>query len=70
MCLHDMLCGSLLVINFDFEHMVMYFFENIHLVPPILKCLVHYLGVPLIVIHACDILWFAYFKKFVPLHLP
>ena len=70
MCLHDMLCCSLGVINFDVECVVMYFFENIHLFCSILKCFMHYFGLSLIVIHARDVLWFAYFKKVVPLHLP
>ena len=55
MCLHDMLCGSLGVIKLDVELVVMYFFENIHLLL-ILKFIVHYLGLPLIAILACDML--------------
>jgi len=64
-----MLCGSLGVIKFDIEIVVLYFFENL-LFLLILKCFVHYLGLPLIVIVACDLLWLAYFKQLVPLHLP
>jgi len=62
MYLHDMLCGSLGVIKFDIELVVMYLFENIHLLL-ILKYFVHYLGLPLIGILARDILWLSYFKK-------
>jgi len=29
MCLHDMLCGSLEVIKFDIELVVLYFFESL-----------------------------------------
>ena len=42
--------------NFDVEFVVMYFFENIHLLL-ILKCIVHYLVWPLIAIFAYDMLW-------------
>ena len=69
MCLHDMLCSSLGVIKFDIELVILYFFENL-LFFLILKCFVHYLGLSLIVILACDMLWFAYFKEVVPFHLP
>ena len=69
MCLHDMLCGSLGVIKFDSELVVLYFFENL-LFLLILKCFVHYLVLLLTIILACDMLWFAYFKEVVPLHLP
>jgi len=69
MCLCDMLCSSLGVIKFDIELVELYFFENL-LFLLILKCFVNYLGLPLIVILACDMLWFAYFKEVAPLHLP
>jgi len=55
MCLHNMLCGSLGVINFDVELGVLYLFENL-LILLILKCIAHYLVLPLIAIVACDIL--------------
>ena len=54
MCLHDVLCGSLEVIKFDIELVVMYF-ENVHLLV-ILEYVVYYLGLPLITILACDML--------------
>jgi len=57
-----MLCGSLEVIKFDIELMVLYFFENL-LFLLILKCFVRYLGLLLIAILACDMLWLAYFKE-------
>ena len=50
------------MIKFDIELMVSYFFENL-LFLLILKCFVHYLELPLIVILACDMLWLAYFKE-------
>ena len=68
-CLHDMLCGSLGVIKFDVKLVVLYFFENL-LFLLILKCFMHYLGLPLSAILARDMLWFAYIKEVVPLHLP
>ena len=55
MCLHDVLCSSLGVIKFDVELVVMYFFENIHLLM-MLKCFAHYLELLLIDILACDML--------------
>ena len=58
MCLYNMLCGSFKVIKFDIELVVLYFFENL-LFLLILKCFVHYLGLSLIVILACDMKWFA-----------
>jgi len=42
-----MLYGSLGVIKFDIELVVLYFFENL-LFLLILKCLLRYLGLPLI----------------------
>ena len=54
MCLHDILCGSFVVIKFDIELVVLYFFENLPLL--ILKCFAHYLGLLLIDILACDML--------------
>ena len=60
MYLHDVFCGSLGVIKFDIELVDLYFFENLLLL--FLKSFVHYLGLPLIVILACDMPWFAYFK--------
>ena len=68
MYLHYVLCGSLGVNKFDIELVVSYFFENL-LFLLILKCIVRYLGLLLIVILACDMLWFAYFKEVVLLHL-
>jgi len=64
MCLHDILYGSLEVIKFDIELVVIYFFENIHLLL-FLKCFVHYLGLSLIDILACAILGLAYFEEVV-----
>ena len=64
MRLHDMLCGSLGVIKFDIENVVLYFFEKV-LLHLILKCFVHYLGLPLIDILAYDMLWLAYFRDVV-----
>jgi len=64
MCLHDMLCGSLGVIKFNIELVVSSFFENLLILfLLVLKCIAHYLGLALIVILACDMLWFAYFKE-------
>jgi len=60
MCLHDMLCGSLGVIKFDIELVILYFFKNL-LILLILKWIVYYLGWPLIDILTCDVLWLAYF---------
>jgi len=57
-CLHDVLCGSLGVIKFAIELLIIYFFENIHLLL-VLKCLVHYLQLPLINIFAYDRLYVA-----------
>ena len=54
MCLHDILYGSLEVIKFDIELMIMYFFKNLLLL--ILTCFAHYLGLLLIDILACDML--------------
>jgi len=53
--LHDVLYSFLGLIQFDFKHMVIYSFENIPLLLT-LKRLVHYLGLPLIDILACDVL--------------
>jgi len=55
MCLHDMLCGSLGVIKFVIELVVMYTFENIHVLL-ILKCFVHYFGVA---VDCYSCLWYA-----------
>ena len=55
MCLCDVVYGSLGVIKFDIELVVVSFFENFHL-PVILKCIVHYLGLLLIDILASDAL--------------
>jgi len=41
MYLHDVFYGSLGMIKFDVELMVIYFFEKIHLFL-ILKCIMHY----------------------------
>jgi len=54
MCLDDILCGSLGVIKFEIGLVVLYFFEYLLLL--ILKCFVHYLGLLLIDIYACDML--------------
>ena len=62
MYLHDMLCGSLGGDQVDIEIVVLYFFENL-LFLLILKCTVHYLGLPLIVVLAYDMLWLAYYKE-------
>ena len=55
MCSHDVLCCSLEVIEFDVELMILYFFENIHLLL-ILKCILHYLGLSLTDILTCAVL--------------
>jgi len=55
MCLCDVVYGSLGVIKFDIELVVVSFFENFHL-PVILKCIVHYLGLSLIDIPPSDVL--------------
>ena len=55
MCLHDMLYGSLGVIKFDIELVVLYFLENLLLLL-ILKSFPHYFGLPLLAILACDML--------------
>ena len=67
-CLHDMLCGSLGMIKLDIGLVVLYFFENLLLL--ILKCIVHYLGLPLIIVFAYDMLWLAYFKQFITVLSP
>jgi len=64
MCLHDMLCGALGVIEFDIELVVTCFLENLPLLL-LMKCLSHYLEWPLTTILACDMLWLAYFKEVV-----
>jgi len=50
------------VFKFDGELVVMCFFENL-LALLILKCIEHYLGLLLIAVLACDMLWLAYFKE-------
>jgi len=52
-----MMCSVVLfgVIKFDGKLMVIYYFRNIHLLL-ISKCLLHYLGLSLIDILACDVL--------------
>jgi len=62
--LHDMLCGSLGMVKFEIALVVLYFFKNV-LFLLTLKCFVHYLGLPLIVILACGMLWLAYFREVV-----
>ena len=64
MCLHHMLCGSLGVIKFDIKLVVLYVFKNLPLLL-IWKCLARHLGLPLIAILACDMLWLAHFKDMV-----
>jgi len=56
MWLQDMLRGPLRVIKFDIELVVMYFFENLFLLFLILKCIERYLGFPLIVVYAYNML--------------
>ena len=64
LCLHDMLYGSLGVIKFDIELVVLYFFENLVLLL-ILKYFAHYLRLSLISILVCDMLWLVYLKEVV-----
>jgi len=52
------------MIKFDIKLVVLYFFENLLLIL-ILKCFARYLGLPLLTILACEMLWFAYFKEVV-----
>jgi len=62
MCLHDIICDFLGVIKFDIELVALHFFENL-LFLLILKCFVHYLGLPLIVILTYDMLWLPILKR-------
>jgi len=55
MCLRDVLCGSLGVMKFDIEFMVLYFFDE-KLLLLILICFACDLELPLIVVFACDVL--------------
>jgi len=62
-CLHDMLCGSLGIIKFDIELVVLYFFQNLFLLI-ILECLARYLGLLVNDILACDLLRMSYLHGF------
>jgi len=64
MWLHDVFYGSLGLIKFDIKLVVSYFFKNL-LLFLILKSFVHYSGLPLLAIFACDMLWLTYFKEVV-----
>jgi len=54
-CLNDVIFGYLGVIKFDIGFVFSFVFKNIHLLS-MLKCLVHYLGLLVINILACDVL--------------